>query len=72
MRRKAVRPHTGDLPTEIRGPDAEQLLDKVCTRDLIVPSLAMTLGSRAVLPGCPIAQARNGWKAPVAQARLSK
>ncbi len=34
VRRKVILRHTGELPTEIRGPDAERLLDRVFTRDI--------------------------------------
>ena len=34
VRRKVILRHTGELPTEIRGPDAEKLLDRVFTRDI--------------------------------------
>ena len=34
VRRKVILRHTGELPTEIRGPDAEKLLDLIFTRDI--------------------------------------
>ena len=34
VRRKVILRHTGELPTEIRGPGAEKLLDRVFTRDI--------------------------------------
>jgi len=34
LRRQAILRHTGELPIEIRGPDAEALLNKVFTRDV--------------------------------------
>lgn len=34
LRRQAVLRHTGELPIEVRGPDAERLLDRVFTRDV--------------------------------------
>lgn len=34
VRRKVILRHTGELPTEVRGPDAEKLLDLVFTRDI--------------------------------------
>jgi aminomethyltransferase len=34
LRRQAILRHTGELPIEIRGPDAERLLDRIFTRDI--------------------------------------
>ena len=34
LRRQVILAHTGELPTEIRGPDAEVMLDRVFTRDI--------------------------------------
>ncbi|SIO54581.1 aminomethyltransferase [Rhodovulum sp. ES.010] len=34
LRRRAILRHTGELPIEIRGPDAERLLNRVFTRDV--------------------------------------
>ena len=34
VRRKVILRHTGELPTEIRGPGAEKLLNRVFTRDI--------------------------------------
>ena len=34
LRRQAILRHTGELPIEVRGPDAERLLDRVFTRDV--------------------------------------
>lgn len=34
LRRQVVLAHTGELPTEIRGPDAEAMLNRVFTRDV--------------------------------------
>ena len=34
VRRKVILRHTGELPIEVRGPDAERLLDLVFTRDI--------------------------------------
>ncbi len=34
LRRQAILRHTGELPIEVRGPDAEALLNKVFTRDV--------------------------------------
>lgn len=34
LRREAILRHTGELPIEVRGPDAELLLDRVFTRDV--------------------------------------
>lgn len=34
LRRRVILAHTGELPTEIRGPDAEALLNRVFTRDV--------------------------------------
>ena len=34
LRRHAILRHTGELPVEIRGPDAENLLNRVFTRDV--------------------------------------
>ncbi|PQO24082.1 aminomethyltransferase [Rhodobacteraceae bacterium WD3A24] len=34
LRRQAILRHTGELPIEIRGPDAEKLLNRVFTRDV--------------------------------------
>jgi len=34
LRRQAILRHTGELPVEIRGPDAEALLNRVFTRDV--------------------------------------
>ncbi|MEQ8827449.1 MAG: hypothetical protein RIC82_06705, partial [Parvibaculum sp.] len=34
LRRQVILRHTGELPIEIRGPDAERLLDRVFTRDM--------------------------------------
>jgi aminomethyltransferase len=34
LRRQAILRHTGELPIEIRGPDAERLLNRVFTRDV--------------------------------------
>ena len=34
LRRQAILRHTGELPIEVRGPDAERLLNRVFTRDV--------------------------------------
>ena len=34
LRRQVMMSHTGELPTEIRGPDAERMLNRVFTRDV--------------------------------------
>lgn len=34
LRRQVMMAHTGELPTEIRGPDAERFLDRVFTRNI--------------------------------------
>lgn len=40
LRRHVILRHTGELPIEIRGPDAERLLDLVFTRDVTKTSAA--------------------------------
>ena len=34
VRRQVILRHTGELPLEVRGPDAERMLDRVFTRDV--------------------------------------
>ena len=33
VRRQVILRHTGEVPLEVRGPDAERMLDRVFTRD---------------------------------------